>query len=323
MPSFYEKYGGAVLNATINKHFYTIYNEREDEKIQIISSDFQSLVTVDDFYSLRFGEGFDIPSAVIKHYRIYHGFDLFMASEIPPGSGLGSSGAVTVNMVRLCSHIKKEKLTSKQIAEDAYFIQRETLKLPIGKQDEYAAACGGVNFIEFSANKVTVTPITLDPEVKARLDEDLVLFFTGKTRQASEILQRQEDSAKADRQKTIDSMLRVKENAYLQREALQQGDLSRFGMLMDEAWQHKKKMSEGISNEFLDGIYGLARGNGALGGKITGAGGGGYFMFYCKKADQPQLRAVLEEKNLKFLDFRLSDSGVHILTDSNGGEVAP
>ena len=317
IPGFYEEHGGAVVSITINKYFYSFYNPRDDEKIQMISSDFQSLLSVDDFYSLKFGEGFDIPSAVIKHFRLYHGFDLFTASEIPPGSGLGSSGAVTVNMVRLCSKLKNETMTQRQIAEDAFFIQRQILNLPIGKQDEYAAAYGGLNFIEFSEKEVSVNPIQIDPDIKKSLEKNLLLFFTKKTRQASTILQRQEDSIKGKDTSIIEAMIEVKNNAYHIKEALEVGDLKRFGSLLDQAWNSKKKMSPEISNDYLDRIYEIASQNGALGGKIAGAGGGGYFMFYCEEEKQENLKNAMASEKLAFLDFNFSDKGVTILNNGN------
>ncbi len=317
IPDFYDKYGGAVVSITINKYFYSFYCPRDDEKIQMISSDFQSLLSVDDFYSLKFGEGFDIPSAVIKHYRLYHGFDLFTASEIPPGSGLGSSGAVTVNMVKLCSKLKDETLSQRQLAEDAYFIQREILNLPIGKQDEYAAAYGGLNFIEFSENNVSVAPITIESDVKRCLENNLVLFFTGKTRQASTILQHQEDSIKGNDASVIDAMLKVKDNAYQIKDAIEEGDLNRFGSLLDEAWKCKKQMNPEVTNEFLDRIYEIAMQHGALGGKIAGAGGGGYFMFYCEEDRQDKLKQALEEEKLRCLDFKFAEKGVTVLNNGN------
>lgn len=318
MPGFYEKHGGAVVSTTINKYFYTFHSPSVDEKIQIISSDFQSLLTVEDFYSLKFGEGFDIPSAVIKHYRVYQGFDLFMASEIPPGSGLGSSGAVTVNMVRLCSLLKNENLTKRQVSEDAYFIQREILNLPIGKQDEYAAAYGGLNFIEFSSNNVSVTPVSVNPEIKAKLERNLLLFFTGRTREATTILDSQEKAAKGNDASVIKAMTRVKDIAFHIKKALEEGELEQFGKLLDEAWNYKKEMSSGITNEFLEYIYDIALQQGALGGKITGAGGGGYFMFYCEEDKQSDLRRALEKEGMKFLDFKFSEKGVTVLNNGNG-----
>jgi len=313
MEPFYSKYEGAVVSTTINKYFFTIFKPREDNTIQMISSDLQSTLTVDDFYNLKFGEGFDIPAAVIKHFRIHHGFDLFMASEIPAGSGLGSSGAVTVNMAHMCSKLKNEAMTNYQIAEDAYFIQREVLNLPIGKQDEFAAAFGGLNLIEFKKKNVILTPLQLDNKFKEKMENNLMLFFTGKTRSAATILKNQDESAKTEDKETIKAMLAVKENAYQIKNAIMEGNLEGFAHLLHEAWESKKKMSSGISNEFIDGIYDLARKHGAIGGKLTGAGGGGFFLFYCEQEKQESLRNVLEQRGLKFLDFHFENKGVTTL----------
>ena len=319
MESFYDKHGGAVVSTTINKHFYTIFNPRNDNKIQMISSDLQSTLSVDDFYNLKFGEGFDIPAAVIKHFRVYQGFDLFMASEIPAGSGLGSSGAVASNLVHMCSRLKQEPLTRRQIAEDAYFVQREILGLPIGKQDEYATSFGGLNLIEFEKNEVLVSPLTINETIKQTLEANLMLFFTGKTRKAANILINQDRSAKSEDKKVIQAMLQVKDNAYRIRNALINGNLEDFALLLHEAWESKKMMSPGISNQALDDIYNTARENGASGGKLTGAGGGGYFLFYCEKERQLSLKEILEQKGLKFLDFRFENKGVSTLTPTNDG----
>ncbi|MBI2909947.1 MAG: GHMP kinase [Chloroflexi bacterium] len=316
MPAYYEKHGGAVISATINKHFYAFYEPRDDSAIQIISSDFRTVLSVDDFYSLKFGEGFDIPSAVIKHYRIYQGSDLFMASEVPPGSGLGSSGAVTVTMVCLCAHIKNEKMTRRQIAEDAYFVQKEILNLPIGKQDEYASAYGGLNLIEFRKEGVSVHPLKIAEDTRKRLEKNCLLFFTGRTREASAILRQQDESARRDDSQVVEAMNRLKEAAYLVKAVLEEGDLDRFGELLRESWEQKKRMSKDISNETLDSLYELARANGALGGKLTGAGGGGFFLFYCQEENHQRLKDALAVHGVKPLDFKFESKGVTILNQS-------
>ena len=308
MEVFYNTHGGAVLNATINKYFYSFYNQREDKVIQIISSDFQTALNVEDFYQLQFGEGFDIPVAVIRHFRINSGFDIFMASEVPPGSGLGSSGAVTVNLIKLCSSLKKENLSKKEIAEEAYFIQRNILKLPIGKQDEYASAFGGINFIEFDKNGVSVTPFK-NEEIMEKLQKRLLLFFTGKTRKASEILSKQEEGAK-NNSNVVEAMKKVKENCFSMKKALERGKLEEFGSLLDEAWKYKKKMCDTITNETIDELYETAKKNGALGGKLTGAGSGGYLMFFCEEKQHDKLINALTSKGLKLLDFKFDTQGV-------------
>lgn len=315
MPAYYEKHGGAVISASINKYFYAFFEPREDKSIQIISSDFRTAHAVEDFYSLKFGEGFDIPSAVIKHFRIYQGFDLFMASEVPPGSGLGSSGAVAVTMICLCARLRAEPMSKRQIAEDAYFVQKEILDLPIGKQDEYASAFGGLNLVEFRSEGVTVEPLKLREETRSRLERNCLLFFTGRTREASTILREQDDSARREDPEVTGAMDRLKETAYAVKAALEAGDLHRFGELLDESWQHKKRMSREISNEALDAVYLVAKRNGALGGKLTGAGGGGYFLFYCEEEDQRKLKEALMGHGLKPLDFRFETGGACILNE--------
>jgi D-glycero-alpha-D-manno-heptose-7-phosphate kinase len=312
MPTFFETYGGAVVSTAINKYFYTVFTPRSDNKVQLISSNFQSTLNLDYFYSMRLGEGFDIPCSVFKQYDVKCGFDLFMASEIPPGSGLGSSGAVTVNLVCLCSKLKELNLSTKQIAEDAYYIQREKLSLPIGKQDEYASAFGGLNFIEFESGEVRVTRLEIKPSVRHALEKNLMLFFTGKTRAASDILKHQDEGARVKQSRVIDAMLSVKNNAYCMRAAIESGDLDKFGILLHEAWTAKKQMNSNISNTHLDQIYDLARDNGAQGGKLTGAGGGGFFMFYCENGNRAKLREIMEKEGLREIDFCFEDNGVSI-----------
>ena len=323
MEAYYERYGGAVVSTTINRYFYALFEPREDDRIQIISSDFRSVLNVDDFYNLKFGEGFDIPCAVIRHFRLYQGFDLFMASEVPPGSGVGSSGAVAVAMVCLCAHLRNERMTKRQTAEDAYFVQKEILKLPIGKQDEYASAYGGLNLIEFRKDGVSVQPLKITQETRTRLEKNLLLFFTGRTREASAILRQQDHSARGDDPEVIAAMTGLKESAYRVRAALEGGDLTSFGYLLHEGWQQKKRMSRDISNETLDKLYEVARANGALGGKLTGAGGGGFFVFYCEEENQRQLTEALTSHGLKLLDFKFESRGVSILSDARGQDRAP
>ncbi|MBI5779281.1 MAG: GHMP kinase [Planctomycetes bacterium] len=317
MDAFYLKHGGAVVSTTINKYFYSVFNLREDGKIQMISSDLQSTLTVDDFYNLKFGEGFDIPNAVMKHFDIQAGFDLFMASEVPPGSGLGSSGAVAVNMTQLCAAFLNKKIDKQQIAEQAYYVQKEILKMPIGKQDEYASSFGGFNLFEFSKDGVKVEPLSIKPAIKDRLEKGLFLVFTGQTRAAAVILSQQDAQAKAENPKVIESMTAIKANAYKMKELLVKGDLDQFGLLLNKGWSDKKKMNANISNEHLEKIYALALEHGALGGKLTGAGGSGYFLFYCAQGREKEFQNAMKHGGLRILDFKFDTKGV---TTVIGGE---
>jgi len=313
LASYYEKYGGLVVSAAINKYFYTILELRDDDRIQLISSDLQLSQTVKDFYDLKFGEGFDIPTAVIKHFNIQRGMNLFLASEVPPGSGLGSSGALAVNTVNILNHLERKGMTRQEIAETAYFIGFNGLNLSIGKQDEYSSAFGGINFIKFEKNNVKVEPLKLSNETRKRIEEDILLFFTGMTRESSKILTLQNKSCKDDKKDVIESLHNIKKLGLEIKSEIEKGNLKHFGELLHQSWINKKKLAEGITNERIDKAYSLALKNGAVGGKLTGAGGGGYLMLYCELGKQKNVRKVLQDMGFKELDFKFDMKGTTIL----------
>ena len=314
LASYYEKYGGVVVSAAINKYFYTILEMRLDDRIQLISSDLQVHQTVKDFYDLKLGKGLDIPVAVLKHFNVQRGLNLFMASEIPPGTGLGSSGAVTVNIINIINELERLKLSKEEIAELAYSIEYNELSMPIGKQDEYAAAFGGVNFMQFNKDgTVDVEPLNIAREVRVRMEDDIMLFFTGRTRESSKILKSQDKSGREDSGKVVDALHRIKEIAFDVKKALEIGDLNEFGRLLDISWQSKKNLAKGISNPTIDKIYELAKKNGALGGKLTGAGGGGYFMVYCDRPHQKAVTRAMVKQGLSPLDYHFDKKGATII----------
>jgi len=314
LASYYEEYGGVVVSAAINKYFYTILELRQDDRIQIISSDLQLNQTVKDFYDLKLGKGLDIPVAVLKHFNVQRGMNLFMASEIPPGTGLGSSGAVTVNIINTINRLEHLKLTKQEMAELAYKIEFEELGLPIGKQDEYASAFGGVNFMEFSKEGVKVEPLDVPREIRMRLEDDIMLFFTGRTRESSKILRSQDSSTKDAKSDVVQSLHKIKDLAFEIKKAIEVGDLIEFGRLLDVSWQNKKKLAEGITNPRIDKIYALAKEKGAVGGKLTGAGGGGYMMLLCEKKNQEAVTKALEAEGLSLLDFKFDHKGAKTIT---------
>jgi D-glycero-alpha-D-manno-heptose-7-phosphate kinase len=314
LASYYEKYGGVVVSASINKYIYTILEMRLDDRIQIISSDLQLNQTVSDAYHLKFGEGLDIPVAVLKHFNVQRGLNIFMASEIPPGTGLGSSGAVTVNMINTINQLERLKLDKKEMAELAYKIEFHDLGMPIGKQDEYASAFGGINFITFNKNGTTeVEPLKIPREVRLRLETDVMLFFTGRTRESSKILRSQDRSTKDQSGTVIDSLHAIKQVAFDVKKAIESGDLVEFGRLLDHSWQTKKNLAQGITNPRIDKLMDIAKQNGALGGKLTGAGGGGYMMLFCEKANQKPLTKALVAEGLSPLDFHFDKKGASII----------
>jgi D-glycero-alpha-D-manno-heptose-7-phosphate kinase len=314
LASYYEKYGGVVVSASINKYIYTILEMRLDDRIQIISSDLQLNQTVSDAYHLKYGEGLDIPVAVLKHFNVQRGLNIFMASEIPPGTGLGSSGAVTVNMINTINQLERLKLDKKEMAELAYKIEFHDLGMPIGKQDEYASAFGGINFITFNKNGTTeVEPIKIPREVRLRLETDVMRFFTGRTRESANILRSQDRSTKDQSGTVIDSLHAIKQVAFDVKKAIESGDLVEFGRLLDHSWQTKKNLAQGITNPRIDKLMDIAKKNGALGGKLTGAGGGGYMMLFCEKANQKPLTKALVAEGLSPLDFHFDKKGASII----------
>ena len=313
LASYYEKHGGMVISASINKYFYTILEVREDDRIQIISSDLQISQTVRDFYHLKLGEGLDIPVAVLKHFNIQRGMNLFMASEVPPGTGLGSSGTVCVNLVNIFNKLEHMKMTKQDIAETAYKIGHHDLGMPIGKQDEYASSFGGLNVFHFTKEGVTVAPLDLSKEIRKRLEEDVMLFFTGRTRDSSSILSCQDKGGRDDDGAVVQSLHNIKNLGYEIKDAIIEGDLRRFGELMAQAWENKKKLAKGITNERIDKLYSTAIENGAIGAKLTGAGGGGYLMLFCEKPNQRAVRDALSAQGLKQMDFKFDMHGAKII----------
>jgi D-glycero-alpha-D-manno-heptose-7-phosphate kinase len=323
LPSYYEKYGGAVLSAGINKYFYTILTERDDRFIQVISSDLQRMTQVDHLeFNLEFKDEklskyeLDIPLAVLIYFKLNRGINLFLASEVPPGTGLGSSGAVCVNMVKLLSNFLGKSMSRYDVAETAFHIATKILDRPVGKQDEYAACFGGINLISFEQSGATrIEPIQVDYEIITSLEESLLLFFTGSSHNSTDILSVQKSSSERGDKSTIEALTRLRGLVIPMKEAIENGNLDEFGSLLDEAWQLKKRVSSKISNPYIDQLYDLAKSNGALGGKITGAGGGGFLMLYCPPKDQERLRKAMLQNGIREMFFQFDFHGSQIVYD--------
>lgn len=316
LPAYYERFGGAVLNTTIDKCFYVFLNVLAKDTLQITSSDYRTFYRHDGTGPLIWDSDLRLPQAVLHHYGIQRGLSLFLASEIPPGTGLGSSSAVAVALIKAVSTALHLDLSRAELAEAACAIEIEKLGAPIGKQDQYAAAFGGLNWIEFEAGGVRVQPLNLPPGVEAQLDANLMLFFTGNSRQASKILAKQSQSSRAGQPEVIAALHRVKDMASQVRECFQRGDLRAFGEFLHENWQQKKRFAEGVSNPEIDQAYAIARRQGAIGGKITGAGGGGFLMLYCEPPFQEGVARALGAVGLKRMDFRFERMGARVLMNT-------
>lgn len=317
LEAYYGQYGGMVVSAAIDKYFYTIIsNGREEDGVQIISSDYHTFFRHDPGQRFFWNGDLQLPRAVLHHSGVTQGYSLFLASEVPPGTGLGSSGSVAVTLVRAVSALTDQALSRHEIAEQAAFIEIEKLGMPVGKQDQYAAAFGGLNVIHFEPDGVTVEPLKMDRETGRRFERSLLLFFTGSTRESSKILQQQKDASESNQTRVINALHAIKDLALETREVLEAGDLDRFGALLHEAWEQKKQLARNVTNPRIDRCYELARRNGALGGKITGAGGGGFLMLYCPPERHGDVTGALEQEGLVRMDFGFDYRGVSVLLNT-------
>jgi D-glycero-alpha-D-manno-heptose-7-phosphate kinase len=280
---FLEKEGGCVLSATISRYSWGTLSPREDEQIHLESADLGALFYFDTRSNLVFDGKMDLAKAAIRTLggQDSRGFDLFLKTDAPPGSGLGSSSSLVVNMIGLLREFKSLPLSEYEIAEMAYEIERKQLGIPGGMQDQYATVFGGFNFIEFHADYVIVNPLRISRDAANELEHNLLLCYTGKPRGNDGIIQDQVGRYEGHDEAALEGLRKQKNLAVEMKNLLLQRRLDDFGALLDTAWQFKKKMSPKISNAHIDGMYHEARQHGALGGKITGAGGGGYLLLYC------------------------------------------
>src|SRR5579864_6374211 len=317
LPTYYEQYGGAVLSVAINKYFYTILGKRTDGRIQVISSDLRICETWKDISQMDIGgSALEIPLAVLKELNCDVAVDLFLASEIPPGTGLGSSASVCVNILKTLTTHLQQPISKLDLAERSFHIARHILGKQVGKQDEYAAAFGGLNFISFHPDGSTeVEPIDLNPSVLAELQRNLMLFFTGSSHHSWTILQEQESSSRTHTGSAIEALHEVKALGIRMRSALQQGDIRGLGTLLHEGWQAKRRISTKISTPRIDELYNLARQNGALGGKITGAGGGGFLLLYCEPEFQDHVREAMQGQKAHEMNFGFDMQGAQAIVN--------
>jgi D-glycero-alpha-D-manno-heptose-7-phosphate kinase len=313
LAAYYAQYGGLVISTAINKYFYAIITTEENDDLQVISADYRSLFRHTPYQDLFWNGDLALPKAVLHHFGIRQGMNMFIASEVPPGTGLGSSSAAAVTMVRAISTLIEQPMTKQQVAEIASFIEIDKMKMPIGKQDQYAAAFGGLNRITFTNEGVTVEPLQIDPTIQKTLESRLMLFFTGSSRESTSILQHQRKSTQEQDKTVLQRLHNIKQIADDMQKCLERGDLDTFANLLHISWQEKRRLAPGLSTTSIDEWYELARQNGAVGGKITGAGGGGFLMLYCHEDVQKKVTHVLEEQGLKRMNFCFDQQGATVL----------
>jgi D-glycero-alpha-D-manno-heptose-7-phosphate kinase len=254
--------------------------------------------------------------AILQEFGVRQGLALFTACEVPPGTGLGSSSTVAVALVKALATLRQRRATKQEIAELASYIEIVKLGRPIGLQDQFASSFGGLNCIHFESTGATVTPLRLSQELRSRLESNILLFYTGVSRNAASILTEQRQASANDDPRVIESLHGIKQDALGVRQALEDGRLRRVGEILHESWQRKKQLARGVSNERIDRLYQLALEHGAVGGKLAGAGGGGFLLLYCEPEQQPAVTRVLESEGLGRLGFHFDDGGAQVLVNS-------
>lgn len=312
VPPFPQLEGGCVLSMTISRYAYCTLRFRDDQTIGVHSLDYGLSVTYAPEDTLEFDGKLDLVKAAIRNLRPMdaRGFDLLIHSDVPPGSGLGASSAMMVAVVGALKECGNLPLTDYEIAEMACRLEREELGIPGGLQDQYAAAFGGCNFIEFLADRVIVNPLKISADVINELQYNLLLAYTGTMRLSGNIIHDQVGRYDRQEPQTMEALRMLKHLTIEMKNALLRRQLGNFGELLHEEWEHKKKVSPKISDSQLDWIYGVAREHGAVGGKVTGAGGGGYMLFYCRTGRKHHVAEKLKEMGCTITDFSLEPLGL-------------
>ncbi len=302
MADFYRKHGGCVLSTSINKYMYISVHPYFNENQTALK--YSQNEIVDDVSQIQHR----IIKQVLTDMQV-SGVEIVSTADVPSGTGLGSSSAFTVGLLHTLNCYKGKYVSQTKLAEDACKVEIEKLGAPIGKQDQYASACGGLNMITFHKNdKVTVDPIIMDRETYHVLENNLVMFYTGITHDANKILAEQKlGITQADK---TDNLLHMCNLAREMKESLEKNDISEFGRILNEGWHLKKQLASSISGQAIDAMYEKAMKSGAAGGKLLGAGGGGFLLFYCEKEKQAVLEAALE---LKRFDFRFEYDGTSVV----------
>ena len=311
VPPFPALEGGCVLSATIDRYAHGSLVPRADRMVTIESVDFKTTTQMTLDNEILCDGSLDLIKAAVRRFgRVgTDGYDLVLRSSAPPGSGLGSSSTMMVALTGLLAEHYGLAMGPYQTAQLAWAIEREDLGIAGGMQDLYAATFGGFNFIEF-ADRVIVNPLRIRDEIVLELELSLLLCFTGITRDSARVIEDQTRRATTGADETLAGLRAQKELAVAMKSALLTGELNDFGALLGEAWIQKKRMSPFISNERIDELYELALSKGALGGKVTGAGGGGYILLFCDFTRKHRVIEALEFAGADVTEFAFDTKGV-------------
>ncbi len=306
LPSYYREHSGFLIAAAIDKYVYINVHRRFVQGFLLKYSSLEEAATIDDISHPIIREALKLVDIQERNLEITS------MADIPAGTGLGSSGSFTTALLKALHALKKNLVEPAELAEQACCIELEKLGEPVGKQDQYISAYGGITSFRFMPDgQVEAAPLKLSEETLFNLEDNLLLFFTGYARSASKILKEQDDKTRQADAAMVENLHFIKDLGKQSQTALESGDLDEFARLMDVHWQKKKERSKGMSNADINAWYDYARANGALGGKVIGAGGGGFLMFYA--GDKVKLRHAMREKGLSEVRFRFDFDGTRVL----------
>ena len=306
LPSYSSNYGGFVVTSALNKHVYVLVKGRFEEEVRVSYSTTEIVRSVDDIKHPVVREG-------LRLLGLKEHLEIVSAADVPAETGLGSSGSFTVGLLHALHAFKDEHPSRASLAEEASRLEMEVLKEPCGVQDTYIAAFGGFTCLDIAKNgRVEVSPLNIKDDTARELENNLLFFYTGIKRNASSVLQDQAKHIEKDNPGAVNAMHYIKEIGFRVKHALERGDLAEFGKLQHEHWMAKKSTSPEISSSPIDKWYTRALKNGASGGKIMGAGGGGFLMLYCENG-KDRLRKAMSMEGLSEVRFQFEDEGSKII----------
>lgn len=301
LPSYYRKYGGTLISAAINKYVFVGINKTFSPGYQVKYSKFEHAATIAEIHH-------PIVREALRLHEMSSSLEIISLADIPAGTGLGSSGSFTVGLVRALHAMQRRHVTAEEVAREACKIEIEILDQAIGKQDQYIASYGGVTCFDFlSDDSVAVSQLKITSQTLSDLEENLLLFFTGYSRAATDILEEQVKRTTSGDAAMIDNLHYIKDVGVRIRKALEAGETETFARLMHEHWERKRRRSSNMSSGNIDRWYEIGRDSGAIGGKMVGAGGGGFLLFYAK--DRTLLRAAMAKEGLSEIPFGFDHDG--------------
>jgi D-glycero-alpha-D-manno-heptose-7-phosphate kinase len=315
LKSYYSRFEGVVVSTTITRYFYVFLSPTLDSAVQVISADFSQ------FERASMGKGLNLQGdlgylkLMLREFGVTKGLSVFTASEVPPGTGLGSSSTVAVALAKALTTLAGKRVSQKEVARLASHFEIDLMKRPIGLQDQYAASYGGLNVFRFKKDGVEVSSLQLRLDIRKRIESSVLLFFTGVSRDAASILAEQNKNTESGGN-VVEHLHGIRADAEAMIEAIRAGDVVDIGRVMDRSWTRKKNLADGISNPRIDAAYATALEQGALGGKIAGAGGGGFLLLLCEPDRQDRVTAKLEEQGLRRMTFHFDDGGAQVILNS-------